>query len=60
MLDDIADWPTFLLEEAEPLSEIRKHTHTGRPLGGEGFIERLEQLTGRSLHLMKPGPKPSS
>ncbi len=60
MLDDIADWPTFLLEDTQPLSEIRKHTRTGRPLGSEAFIERLEQLTGRSLHLMKPGPKPSS
>ena len=60
MLDDIADWPTFLLEDAEPLSEIRKHTRTGRPLGGEAFIEQLEQLTGRSLRPMKPGPKPSS
>jgi len=60
MLDDIVDWPTFLLEDAESLSEIRKHTRTGRPLGREGFIEQLEHLTGRSLRLMKPGPKPLS
>jgi len=60
MLDDIADWPTFLLKDAEPLSEIRRHTRTGRPLGGDAFIEQLERLTGRSLRPMKPGPKPSS
>ncbi len=60
MLDDIVDWPTFLLKNTEPLSEIRRHTRTGRPLGSQTFIEQLEQLTGRTLRLMKPGPKPSS
>ena len=36
---------------------IRRHERTGRPLGGESFIDHLEQLTSRLLRKKKPGPK---
>jgi putative transposase len=36
---------------------FRKHERTGRPMGDDGFIERLERLIDRPLKLKKPGPK---
>ena len=55
----IGDWTSFLATRP-PDSEfilLRKHTSTGRPLGDERFIEKLEQLTGRVLRERKRGPK---
>jgi putative transposase len=37
--------------------KLRQHERTGRPLGNEQFVMRLEQLTGRMLRKRKPGPK---
>jgi putative transposase len=37
---------------------FRKHERTGRPIGDETFIERLERLLDRRLKPRKPGPKP--
>ena len=59
MLERVDDWREFLAEglsvgEAE---ELRRHDRTGRPLGSEGFVARLEGLLGRVLHPRKPGPK---
>jgi putative transposase len=39
---------------------IEKHSRTGRPLGDEAFIDKLEAVTGRALHKQKPGPKPGA
>ena len=55
----IADWRELL---SGPLSEeeyetIRLHEKTGRPLGNESFLNRLENLTARILRKQKPGPK---
>jgi hypothetical protein len=36
---------------------FRKHSRTGRPLGGEAFIHRLEERLGRFIAKRKPGPK---
>jgi hypothetical protein len=36
---------------------IRKHERTGRPIGDDSFIERLDRLLGRELKLKRPGPK---
>lgn len=38
--------------------QIRKHTSTGRPLGGIDFIERIEELLGRTVRPKKRGRKP--
>jgi putative transposase len=38
---------------------IRLHTRTGRPLGTQGFVERLERATGRVLQPRKRGRKPT-
>jgi len=60
VLDEVgSDWGRFL---DEPLSsaeaeEFTKHIVTGRPLGGDGFIETLEKVLNRPLRKRKPGPK---
>jgi len=59
MLNRINDWPSYLsMSNSEALIEdIKKHTSTGRPVGDELFIEKLEAFTGRELKRKKPGPK---
>jgi putative transposase len=57
---DIKDWALFL---ADPVPEtevklFKKHAYTGRPLGDDAFIEKLEKITGRMLRENKRGPKP--
>ena len=37
--------------------DFAAHESTGRPLGDEGFIERIERVLDRSLKKKKPGPK---
>ena len=37
--------------------KLRQHERTGRPLGNEQFVMRLEQLTGRMLRKRKLDPK---
>ncbi len=52
-------WPDFLSKyprEAD-MELFRKHERTGRPLGDEQFIEKLETLLNRPLKLQKPGRK---
>ena len=36
-------------EQDEDVAAIRKHTRTGRPLGDQRFVKKLERLGGRSL-----------
>ncbi len=52
-------WGDFLSLDAQE-SEIelfRRHERTGRPLGKDSFIEKMELLLDRKLKLQKPGPK---
>ncbi len=61
MLDRVSDWCELLASGDQRLfDELRKHERTGRPLGSEGFIERLTSLTGRDLVRKKPGRKRKS
>ena len=39
------------------LCEIRSHERTGRPLGDEEFVQKLERTLGPVLHRRKPGRK---
>jgi len=34
---------------------LKNHAKTGRPLGDKRFIDKLEQITGRTLRKRKPG-----
>jgi putative transposase len=56
-------WQSFLEEElrsTDDLDQIRLATRTGRPLGDDDFVRRLEGLTGRWLRPKKRGPRPGS
>lgn len=58
MLERLSDWAAYLsdTQDGNDTHElIRRHTRTGRPLGGRRFIARLESLTGKSLLPKKPG-----
>jgi putative transposase len=59
LLELAPDWPDFLrggLSE-EDHEAIRAGERTGRPLGAEKFVARLEKRLGRTLARQKPGPK---
>ena len=53
----IDDWPEFFKESVDSLmaERIRKHEHTGRPLGSEKFLLRLEKILNRMLLPKKAG-----
>jgi len=60
LLARIADWNAFLggAVPEEELRNLRQHGRTGRPLGDETFLGRLEEWVGRVLKPQKRGPKP--
>jgi putative transposase len=55
-----SSWRKFLSVDASEseMTLFRKHERTGRSIGEEAFIERLERLLDRRLKPRKPGPKP--
>ncbi len=58
LLGLVGNWATFLaLSSVEELELLHRHERTGRPLGGEPFLDQLEQRLGRRLRPQKPGPK---
>jgi putative transposase len=59
LLERVGDWRSFLssgLDDGEA-SRLRLHGSTGRPLGDDAFLGRLEAQIGRVLRRRKPGPK---
>ncbi len=52
-----AQWVDFLAAEESPtdLRELRRSTHTGRPLGTPEFVEALEKSSLRPLAARKAG-----
>ncbi len=54
------DWRRYLSGPDDEATgrELRRHEATGRPLGDERFLVRLEAKVGRLLRRQKPGPKP--
>jgi len=57
----ISDWDEFLrLSTDEELETLNRHEKTGRPLGSETFVEKMEQELGRTLRPQRPGPKTKS
>jgi putative transposase len=59
LLKRVEDWKEFLRmrDDGAILKSLREHERTGRPLGDERFIAKLERLAGRLLRRQKPGPK---
>lgn len=56
---NFGDWRRYLAEADEEkfMKAIRLHERTGRPLGSEAFLAKLEALTGRILKKKRTGPK---
>ncbi|TNE56598.1 MAG: transposase [Alphaproteobacteria bacterium] len=59
LLRRVGEWSEFLRGgmDQNSLDAIRAGERTGRPLGSERFIKKLERTTGRRLQKEKPGPK---
>ena len=59
LLELIPDWNGFLKDEVQEAEcqEIRQHERTGRPLGSDLLIDKLEALLGKQLRKKKTGPK---
>ena len=59
VVKEIPDWKQYLDDNNDNINEslFIKHADTGRPLGDNDFIDRLEKITGRLLYKKKPGPK---
>jgi putative transposase len=53
----IKDWAAFLgqKDDADAVKKLLEHERTGRPLGSEEFVKKLEELTGRVLMPRKRG-----
>jgi putative transposase len=48
------------LAAPDEIDVIHRHERTGRPLGEEGFIEKLEIQLNRVLRPQRPGTKKST
>jgi len=59
MLSEIEDWSSYLAEDDRDIDRnlFREHARTGRPLGDDKFITKLEEITGKVLKKKKPGPQ---
>ncbi|MCJ7602218.1 MAG: transposase [Desulfobulbaceae bacterium] len=59
LLSLIPDWEGLLSRELteKEYETLRRHERSGRPLGDDNFLSRLEKLTDRVLRKQKPGPK---
>ena len=59
MLRRMSNWRRYLQssESESTLSRLQMHSRTGRPLGDNRFIEKLEKLTQVKLKYKKSGPK---
>ena len=59
LLELVPRWGRHLSADPdeETVRRLRRHEGTGRPLGGERFLQRLEKIVGRLLRPRKPGRK---
>ncbi len=59
LLSIIPDWQELLSGDlsVEEYEILRRHERSGRPLGSDGFMVKMEKLTSRVLRRKKPGPK---
>jgi len=59
LLKIIPDWQELLTSDLaeEEYKTLRRHERTGRPLGSDDFISKLEKLTSRELRMKKPKKK---
>lgn len=62
MRERVGNWRGYLAGamDSDDAELIRRHTRTGRPLGTETFVNRIEAITGQTLVHKRPGPKPGN
>ncbi|HEB12795.1 MAG TPA: transposase [Actinobacteria bacterium] len=55
----VGDWRQFLNQKMSKNcpTDLRRHERTGRPLGSDAFIKKLEELSGRRLRCQQAGRK---
>lgn len=59
LLAMVGNWRRFLsLSEEDEITLLHRHERTGRPLGNDAFVDRLEDELARVLRPQRPGPKP--
>lgn len=53
----VEDWKSFVRTDAtdEEMKRFRLHARSGRPLGSQSFVRRIESLVGRALRAGRPG-----
>ena len=58
----VDDWKEFLslTPSEQDIKMLQLHERTGRPLGSDGFLTRIEKSVGRLLKPKKPGRKPKT
>lgn len=61
LLGMVPDWLDFLSDSGQPDvgESLRYHERTGRPMGDESFLRRVEDHLGRDLHPGRPGRESS-
>ncbi len=59
LLQLVDSWDSYVSVPATAahVDMLRKYSRTGRPIGNDDFIARLERATGRTLRKQKTGPK---
>jgi len=59
MLDRVSSWREYLDSglNDEMVETLRRHSRTGRPLGGDSFLDMLERRLGKQLRPGRPGRK---
>ena len=58
LLGIVCNWREFLsLSDEEELKLLRRHERSGRPLGNDNFVDRIEAELTRMLRPLKRGPK---
>lgn len=58
VLERYGDFSSFLdIQDTANFQQLRRAETTGRPLGSEAWLTKLERLTGHSLKPRKRGPK---
>lgn len=59
MLDRVGNWRQYLLNDDSSSNDlVAQHTRTGRLLGSDSFIKKLENICGKPLAPKKAGRKP--
>jgi putative transposase len=54
---DAESWKRHVMERLDEVAiqDVRRHTRTGRPLGSDTFLSKLEARLGRRLRPLSPG-----